>query len=234
MRLYRDHLLPRLIHGVMRDARFLPLRRELAARARGRVLEIGIGSGLNLPLYDPARVEAVLGIDPSHLLLTLARRQAEGRSFPVWLVQAGAERLPLRDASMDTVLSSWTLCSIPDIGTALAEIARVLRPGGRFLFLEHGLSADPGVARWQRLLTPLWRPLAGGCHLDRPIAELLQRAGLRPARLDTGYMLAGPRLFTYHYRGEAEPPPGRSGAGEDSGAGAGAAPDRGKGAACDR
>ncbi|HFA60030.1 MAG TPA: class I SAM-dependent methyltransferase [Rhodospirillales bacterium] len=218
MSLYRDHLLPRLIHGVMRDPRFLPLRRALVAEARGRVLEIGIGSGPNLPLYDPARVETVVGIDPNAVLLRLARRRGAERPFPVWLVRATAERLPFADASMDSVLSSWTLCSIPDLDTALAEIRRVLRPGGRFLFVEHGLAREPGVARWQRRLTPLWRPLAGGCHLDRPIGERVAAAGFRTAELETGYLLAGPRLFTYHYRGAAEPAPSPGGAERSAGA----------------
>ncbi len=230
MSLYRDHLLPRLIHGVMRDPRFLPLRRELVAGACGRTLEIGIGSGPNLPLYDPGRVEAVVGIDPSAALLRLARRRSEGLPFPVWLVRATAERLPFADAAMDSVVSSWTLCSIPDLDAALAEIGRVLRPGGRFLFVEHGLAREPGVARWQRRLTPLWRRLAGGCHLDRSVAERLAAAGFRIGSLETGYMLAGPRLFTYHYRGEAEP--ASAGGGEQRGADAGRAPHRRGDAAC--
>ncbi len=230
---YRDLLLPRLIHGVMRDARFLPLRRTLVAPARGRVLEIGVGSGLDLPLYDPRRVSMVLGIDPSAVLLRLARRQAAATAFPVRLLRAEAERLPLADATIDTVVSGWTLCSIPGIAAALAEIRRVLRPGGRFLFVEHGRAEDPAIARWQRRLTPLWRPLAGGCHLDRPIARLLAEAGFAIAELETGYMLAGPRLFTYHYRGVAVPP-AAAGEGASGGAEAEAAPDREGDAACER
>ncbi len=233
MRPYRDFLLPRLVHGVMRGARFLPLRRELAAAARGRVLEIGLGSGLNLPFYDPRRVATLVGIDPSETLLRLARRPAATAPFPVFLARAEAERLPLPARVMDTVVSSWTLCSIPDVAAALAEIRRVLRPGGRFLFVEHGRAADPGIARWQRRLTPLWRPVAGGCHLDRPIADLLREAGFDTPGLETGYMLAGPRLFTYHYRGEAVPSSMRGGDGEKE-AGAGAASDRERDAACDR
>ncbi len=230
MSLYRDHLLPRLVHGVMRDPRFLPLRRALVAEARGRVLEIGIGSGPNLPLYDPGRVETVVGIDPSAVLLRLARRRGAKRPFPVWLLRATAERLPFADASMDSVVSSWTLCSIPDLDAALAEIRRVLRPGGRFLFVEHGLAREPVVARWQRRLTPLWRRLAGGCHLDRSVAERLAAAGFRTAELETGYLLAGPRLFTYQYRGAAEPV--SAGDGERRDADAGRASHRRGDAAC--
>jgi ubiquinone/menaquinone biosynthesis C-methylase UbiE len=200
--LWQRHVLPFLIDRVMRHRRFLDLRRRIAGEASGRVLEIGIGSGLNLPFYG-RRVEHLTGIDPSPALLGKARARSQWVGFPVRLLEGSAEALPLDDASVDTVVSSWTLCSIPDVESALAEIARVLRPGGRFLFVEHGLAPEPRVARIQHALTPAWRRIAGGCHLDRPIDTLLRQAGLEPERLETGYLLPGPRAFTYHYLGRA-------------------------------
>lgn len=200
--LWERHVLPRLIDRVMRDGRFEALRRRIAAEAHGRVLEIGIGSGLNLPFYG-RRVEHLTGVDPSAALLERARPRAQWVGFPVRLLLGSAEELPLPDASIDTVVSSWTLCSIPDPIRTLAEIRRVLRPGGAFVFVEHGLAPEPGVARLQQTLTPLWRRLAGGCHLDRPIGTLVARAGLRLTSPETGYLLPGPRAFTYHYVGRA-------------------------------
>lgn len=204
MGLWHDRLLPGLIDRVMRHRRLADLRRRVVGGAYGRVVEIGIGSGLNLPFYS-RRVEALTGIDPSAALLARARERAQWVGFPTRLLLGSAEELPFADASVDTVVSTWTLCSIPDVAQALAEIARVLRPDGSFLFVEHGLASEPCVARGQRLLTPAWRRIAGGCHLDRPIAELIRAAGLQPLSLECGYLLSGPRLFTYHYLGRAVP-----------------------------
>ena len=202
MGFYGRRILPRLIDFGMRSRRLAGLRERLVGEAQGRVLEIGIGSGLNLPFYR-REVEAVLGIDPSPELLARARRQAAWVHFPIELRRGSAEELPLDDASVDSVVTTWTLCSVADPTRALGEIRRVLRPGGALLFLEHGQAPEPGVARWQDRLTPLWRKFAGGCHLDRPIGQLIGAAGLRLAALDTGYLVEGPRPFTFHYRGRA-------------------------------
>ncbi len=210
--MWNDRVLPCLIHAVMRSRRLEPLRRRVAGAARGVVLELGIGSGLNLPFYG-REVERLVGIDPQPRLLARARRRASWVPFEVVLYEGSAEELPLEDASVDTVVSSWTLCSIAGIERALSELRRVLRPGGRFLFVEHGLSADPEVARWQQRLTPLWRAVAGGCHLDRPIPALIERAGLLPQSVITGYLVPGPRIFTYHYLGRAVPPSAGRGGG---------------------
>ncbi|HET6467601.1 MAG TPA: class I SAM-dependent methyltransferase [Geminicoccaceae bacterium] len=202
MGLYRERVLPWLIHGAMRQEQLAPLRQRVVQGATGRVLEVGIGSGLNLPLYG-RDVELVYGVDPSEALLEMARRRAGWMSFKVTLLVQSAEHLPLADRSFDTVVSSWALCSIPDVAAALAEIRRVLKPGGRLLFVEHGAAPEPAVRRWQDRLTPLWRPLAGGCHLNRPIDRLIAGAGLALADLETGYLVEGPRLLTYHYLGVA-------------------------------
>ena len=166
------------------------------------MLEIGIGSGLNLPFYR-REVEAVLGIDPSPELLALARPHTAWVHFPVELRRGGAEQLPLDDRSVDSVVMTWTLCSVAEPARALGEVRRVLRPGGALLFIEHGRAPERGVAGWQDRLTPFWRRLAGGCHLNRPIDQLIGAAGLRLAALETGYLVEGPRPFTFHYRGRA-------------------------------
>jgi ubiquinone/menaquinone biosynthesis C-methylase UbiE len=199
---YERRVLPRLIDFGMRSKRLAALREGVVGEAQGRVLEIGIGSGLNLPFYR-RELETVLGIDPSPELLALARRQAAWVHFPVELCRGSAEELPLDDASVDSVVMTWTLCSVAEPARALGEIRRVLRPGGALLFLEHGQAPEPGVARWQNRLTPVWRRIAGGCHLDRPVGELIPAAGLRLAGLETGYLVEGPRPFTFHYRGRA-------------------------------
>ena len=202
MGFYERRILPRLIDFGMRGKSFGKLREELVGRARGRVLEIGIGSGRNLPFY-PRDLEILLGLDPSGALLQMARRQATWVHFPVELSEGRAEDIPLDDLTVDHVVMTWTLCSVADPAKALSEVRRVLRPGGSLLFIEHGRSPDPGVQRWQQRLTPLWRRLAGGCHLDRPIDRLIESAGLRLAEIETGYLVRGPRVATYHYRGRA-------------------------------
>lgn len=202
MSFYRERVLPHLIDLTMKHADFEPYRRRVTGAAHGRVLEIGVGSGMNLVLYRNAT--AVVGIDPSAKLLSMARAAAGDRPRSIELVGGTAEAIPLPDRSVDTVVSTWTLCSIPDLPKALSEVRRVLKPGGRFLFAEHGLAPEPNVVRWQHRLTPLWKRVAGGCHLDRPIDRMIGSAGLRLARLETGYM-KGPRPMTFMYEGEAHP-----------------------------
>jgi ubiquinone/menaquinone biosynthesis C-methylase UbiE len=198
MAFYQERVLPCLTHLAMSNPRLIPYRRRTAPQARGRVLEIGIGSGLNLPLYGDA-VEAIYGIDPSNRLLRRAGcQQAAGAE----LVEASAEALPFEDATFDTVVTTWTLCTIPHVVAALCEMRRVLRADGRLLFAEHGLAPDRGIARWQHRLTPCWSYFAGGCHLDRKIDDVIRAAGFRIERLTTGYM-AGRNPFTFMYEGAA-------------------------------
>jgi ubiquinone/menaquinone biosynthesis C-methylase UbiE len=199
--LYARFVLPRLIDLVMRNKMVRERRETLIPRARGTVLEIGIGSGLNLPYYG-AKVERVFGIDPSSELLTIADAKARAAAFPVQLVCQSAERLPFPDAAIDTVVTTWTLCSIADPAAALREMKRVLKPGGELLFAEHGYSPEPRVAAWQRRLTPWWKRIAGGCHLDRRIDALIRAAGFEIVELQTSYLQA-PKPFTYTYEGSA-------------------------------
>jgi ubiquinone/menaquinone biosynthesis C-methylase UbiE len=202
MGFYEERILPTLIDLAMRNKRLRPYRKRIAGAAEGRVLEIGIGSGLNLPFY-PLRSE-IFGLDPSPQLLTRARRKTHSLRGRVQLLTGSAEHIPLADRSIDTIVSTWTVCSIPDVAGALEEMRRVLRPGGRLLFVEHGRAPEPGVARWQDGLTPLWRHLSGGCHLNRKIDDLITDTRFRIDRLQTGYM-PGPRIMTFLYEGAATP-----------------------------
>ena len=181
MSIYARRILPRLIDFGMRRKAFLRLREHLVAAARGQVLEIGVGSGLNLPYYH-RDLEGLCGIDPSPELLAMARQQAAWVHFPVSLAEGRAEQLPLDDHSVDSVVMTWTLCSVAEPEQALAEVRRVLRPGGSLLFIEHGRAPEAGVQAWQDRLTPYWRKLAGGCHLNRPVDRLIEAAGLRAYR----------------------------------------------------
>lgn len=202
MSFYRERVLPHLVHMSMKQATFEPYRRRVIGSAQGRVLEIGLGSGLNLPLYDAST--HIVGLDPSARLLSMARASAGDRLHSIELVEGTAEALPLPDHSVDTVVMTWVLCSIPDPAKALSDMRRVLKPGGRLLFVEHGRAPEANVARWQNRLTPLWKLFSGGCHLNRPVDHLITSAGFRLARLETGYM-QGPRPMTFMYEGEACP-----------------------------
>ena len=203
MGFYQERILPHLIQMAMRQGNLMKYRRRVIGAAEGRVLEIGIGSGLNLPLYGAAASQ-IIGLDPSPELLAVARARTKRLSNPVELIEGSAEAIALADRSIDTVVMTWTLCSIPDSARALAEARRVLKPGGRLLFVEHGRSPDANVRRWQDRLTPIWKRIGGGCHLNRPIGALIAGAGFRIERLDTGYM-KGPKPMTFMYEGSARP-----------------------------
>ncbi len=204
MGLYADVIFPRLMDWIMAGERFRRLRAELLASAQGHVLELGIGTGLNLPHY-PAAVTSLAAVDPAVLLpQRLAARRAR-LPAPVRLERVTAEALPFDSASFDVVVSTWTLCTIPDAVAALREVDRVLKPDGRFLFLEHGRSDDPAVAAWQDRLNPIQQVLGCGCNLNRSIDRLITQAGLRLEHLDRFTMERTPRLVGEMYRGTARP-----------------------------
>jgi SAM-dependent methyltransferase len=202
MAFYERYVLPRIIDVAMRNPEARRLRSSWIPRATGKVLEIGIGSGLNLPFYS-SDVGCVFGLDPSPELQNMARRRAAPLLIRVeYLLQSAEDPLPLDDRSIDTAVTTWTLCSIPNVSRALDQIARVLKPGGQLIFIEHGLAPDRKVADWQNRLTPIWRWIGGGCHLNKKIDDLIQGAGFKIRELKTSY-LPGPRPMSYTYEGIA-------------------------------
>jgi ubiquinone/menaquinone biosynthesis C-methylase UbiE len=201
MGLYNDHVLPHVINLAMRNRELQPCRERAISQARGRVLEIGVGSGLNLALYG-AGVREILAVEPSARLVAMARRAADRSSSPVTLIPACAEAIPVENESVDTVITTWTLCSIADVCSALAEMRRVLKPDGQLVFVEHGLAPEERVRQWQNRLTPVWKRIGGGCHLNRPIHSLIESAGFAIAQMQTGY-IKGPKPLTFMYEGRA-------------------------------
>lgn len=177
------------------------VRSQIIPAAHGRVLEVGIGPGLNLPFYS-SNVQDLRGVDPSKELLRMAEKTVSQARFPVELVQGSAEDLPVESDTVDTVVITWSLCSIPDPGKALAEVRRVLKPGGDLIFAEHGLAPEPKVNAWQNRLNPMWKAFAGGCNLNRPIDRLISSAGFNVLQLETTY-LPGPKILTFNYKGHA-------------------------------
>lgn len=203
MSFYRRHVVPHLTHLAMRQKYLMPYRKRVIGAAEGRVLEIGIGSGLNFPFYGPG-ARSIIGLEPSPELLRMAGARADSATAPITLLDASAEAIPLDASSIDTIVTTWTLCSIPAAPVALSEMRRVLKPGGMLLFVEHGRAPEPGVARWQDRLDPLWSQLAGGCHLNRKMDDLITGNGFRIERL-VNARLPGPRTHTFLYEGGARP-----------------------------
>jgi ubiquinone/menaquinone biosynthesis C-methylase UbiE len=198
---YEERVLPRVVDVALRGKQFDRVRARVAGGLDGEVLEIGFGSGRNVPHY-PASVRRVRAVDPATLGRDLAAERVAASAVPVEYVGLDGEVLPLDDSSVDHVLTTWTLCTIPAVDRALEEVRRVLRPGGTLRFVEHGRSPDTGIARWQDRLTPIQRRVFGGCHLNRPIDRMLTDAGLTITQLDT-YYLPGPKPFGYLYEGAA-------------------------------
>jgi len=201
MGFYREHIVPHLVNLAMRNSELSPYRERVLRAAEGRVLEIGIGAGPNLKFYPP-RVKEILALEPSTKLTEMARRRASDSSLCVTFLEASAEAIPLEGSSVDTVVMTWTLCSIADASEALREMRRVLKPSGQLLFVEHGQAPEESVRKWQDHLTPVWKRIAGGCHLNRPIPALLERAGFHITHLTPGYM-KGPKPMTFLYEGSA-------------------------------
>lgn len=204
MKVYRRVFFPRLLDLALSGERVGHYRQELLAQVRGAVLEIGFGTGLNLPHY-PKHIQTLTVVDPNPGMGSLARRRMALSSIAVDWQVADAQHLPWPDQSFDSVVSTWTLCSIPDLGQALGEIRRVLRVGGRLFFLEHGLSADPKIQVWQHRLNPIQNVLGDGCNLNRDMAQQIQTAGFRFEQLERFYMPNQPKFIGYTYRGIAVP-----------------------------
>ena len=198
---YERWILPRLLDLSMRNRLLDHYRQRTIETARGLVLEVGVGSGLNLRFYSRA-VDRVCGIDLSPELLRLAHTRTADTLVPVSLLQASAEHVPFAGATFDAIVMTWTLCSIASPLAALMEMRRVLKPGGDLSFVEHGLSPEIRIARWQHRLTPCWKRIGGGCHLDRKMDDLIRAAGFQIDAIETGYM-KGPKPWTFMYRGSA-------------------------------
>jgi SAM-dependent methyltransferase len=203
MGFYDTHILPRFINCACASKPIMKQREKVVPLAMGTVLEIGIGTGLNLPYYDVNRVDRLIGLDPSQASWKLARDRAAHLAFEVEFIGLPGEQIPLADASVDTVLVTFALCTIPDPVTALQGMARVLRPGGRLLFCEHGEAPDVAVRQWQNRINPLWRRIAGGCNLNRAIPGLLQQGGFSIIDMQTSYLPSTPRFAGYNYWGSA-------------------------------
>lgn len=202
MGLYSRYVLPRVVHLTCGSRPTMRQREKIVPRASGRVLEIGLGSGLNLPYYDPALVTELVGLDPSPEITDLASDALEDVEFVARVVESGAEDIPLEDDSFDTLVMTYTLCSIPDPIPAVREMARVLTPDGRLLFCEHGAAPDASVRRWQDRVDPLWRRLGGGCRLNRAIPDLIEAGGFTVSEVETMY-IPGWRPACYNYWGTA-------------------------------
>ena len=202
MGFYAKHVLPHVVHLACGTKPNRRQRQKIVPLAKGRVLEIGIGSGLNLEFYDSARVEHVWGLDPSPEMWAIAEASARKQPFKVEFIEAGAERIPLEDRSVDTVVITYTLCTIPEATAALADMRRVLKPGGELVFCEHGLAPDESVRRWQHRVNPVWRRVGGGCNLNRDIPSLLKAGGFRIRAMDTMY-IPGWKPASFNYWGTA-------------------------------
>jgi ubiquinone/menaquinone biosynthesis C-methylase UbiE len=203
MGLYQQYVLPHVVHHACGQKPAMKQREKIIPLATGRVLEIGIGSGLNIPHYDPTRVSHLWGLDPSREMWAIARRNAAEHHLDAEFIEADAESIPLEDNAADTAVITYTLCTIPGAAQALEEVRRVLRPGGRLLFCEHGEAPDASVRKWQRRMRTPWKFLGGGCHLDRPIPRLLEAAGFHSRDLQARY-IPGWKPACFNYWGTAE------------------------------
>jgi ubiquinone/menaquinone biosynthesis C-methylase UbiE len=203
MGFYENRILPRLIDFACATPPILKQREKVVPQAEGRILEVGMGSAINIPFYDVSKVEMVWGLEPSEGMRRKAAPRIADAPFPIeWLGLPG-EEIPLDDDSADTVLLTFTLCTIPDFAKALGQMRRVLKPGGRLLFAEHGAAPDESVRRWQDRLDPLWKRLAGGCHINREVPQAIEAAGFKVESLDTMYLPGTPKVAAFQYWGFA-------------------------------
>jgi len=203
MGFYENRVLPFMIGLACGTEPIQKQREKVVPRAEGRVLEIGMGPGLNLPYYDRERVEMVWGLEPSEGMRRKAAARIEQAPFEVRWLGLPSEEIPLEDDSADTVVLTYTLCTIPDSQAALAQMRRVLKPGGRLLFSEHGAAPDEAVRRWQDRVNPVWKKLAGGCNINREIPKALEAAGFEIPELDTMYLPGTPKIAAFQYWGHA-------------------------------
>ena len=205
MGLYDKYLLPRLVHLTCGQNPTMRQREKVVPLARGKVLEIGIGSGLNIPFYDAQKVDHLWGLDPSVEMWSIAQKKAAEHHIDAEFLQSCAESIPLDNNSADTVVMTYTMCTIPEVHLALDEIRRILKPGGKLIFCEHGKAPDRNIERWQNRVNPIWKMFAGGCNLNRPIPDLLEQSGFKTSDMQTMY-LPGWKPASFNYWGTASYP----------------------------
>ena len=206
MNFYDKYILPSFLNCACGSKPIKYQRSKVVPMAEGVVLEVGIGSGLNIPYYDSSKVNRVIGLDPSEALNAMAKKVAADKGLEVEFILSGAESIPLPDNHVDTVLVTYTMCTIPDALSANKEMRRVLKPGGKLIFCEHGLAPDGGVAKWQARIDPYWEKIAGGCHLNRDIPQLIQAAGFEIQSMEQMYLPSTPKFAGYNYWGVATSP----------------------------
>jgi len=202
MGLYEKYILPKITEFLCSGKPIMYQRKKVVPLAKGRVLEIGIGSGLNLQFYDSSKVEYMWGLDISAQMRKMAEKRAKSIQFKVEFIGQSGNEIPLESNSVDTVLVTYTLCTIPDVGQALSEMSRVLMPGGELIFCEHGLAPDKDVRRWQNLMNPIWKRMGGGCNLNRPIPNLIEQGGFKINNIETMY-IPGWKPASFNYWGSA-------------------------------
>ena len=205
MSLYDKYILPNFLNCICSAKPIGYQRQKIVPYAEGAVLEVGIGSGLNLPFYDKSRVDKIWGLDPSKELNKMASKVASEEGLEVDFLISEAEDIPLPDNEVDTVLITYTMCTITEVLRANEEMRRVLKPKGKMIFCEHGKSPDQNVFKWQKRINPLWRKIAGGCNLHRDIPSLIKESGFKLEKLDTMYLPSTPKFAGYNYWGYAKP-----------------------------
>ena len=205
MSLYGKYILPKLLNSCCSNPPMVYQRKKVVPLAEGDVLEVGIGSGLNLPFYDKSKINKLWGLDPSEELNKMAAEVAKEEKMEVDFIISGAEEIPLPDNKVDTVILTYTMCTIPDVDLANEEIKRVLKPEGKLIFCEHGISPDENVYKWQKRINPIWKRIAGGCNLHRNIPKIIENSGFNIEEIDTMYLPSTPRFAGYNYWGFARP-----------------------------
>ena len=204
MGFYNKYILPKFLNCACGSKPINYQRDKIVPLAEGVVLDIGIGSGLNIPYYNKSKIEHLYGLDPSVELLNLAKPLAQKNELEIEFLQCGAEAIPLPNNSVDTVIITYTLCTIPDTQLSTKEIIRVLKPSGKLLFCEHGIAPDINVAKWQKRINPIWNKIAGGCNLNRDIPKLIRSSGLKISKMEEMYIPSTPKFAGYNYWGVAK------------------------------
>ena len=203
MGLYNKYILPKVLNCACGSKPINYQRNKIVPLAEGVVLDIGIGSGLNIPFYNKSKIKYLYGLDPSKELIEIAKPLADKNQLKIEFLECGAENIPLLDNSIDTVLITYTMCTIPDVTLSISEITRVLKNNGKLLFCEHGLAPDPNIAKWQKIINPIWNKIAGGCNLNRNIPELITSSGFKISNMEEMYLPNTPKFAGYNYWGVA-------------------------------